>query len=162
MDPPNKEDCTILEILASRSVKWASGPWALEVILSFLVIWLVAGPFMKFSENWQLIMVLPSATITLVMVFLLVRTQTKDMLAVQIKLNEIIAALQGANNQLISVENLSEAAIAELNKRYETVATKLLKNDAISTESISSHEIVEEKNKLITPPAPSFPGTGLV
>jgi low affinity Fe/Cu permease len=89
-----------------------------------------------------------SAAVTLVMVFLLVRTQAKDTLAIQMKLNEIIGALQGANNQLISIENLSEAAIQELSKRYETVATKLMTDDAVSTEAIVSHEIVAEKEKL--------------
>ena len=102
---------------------------------------------MKFSANWQMIMGTTSSAITLVMVFLLVRTQAKDTLVMQMKLNEVIAALQGANNQLISIENLSETAVQELSKRYETVATKLLNDDTISTESIATHEIVAEEEK---------------
>ena len=139
----------MLEALTGRWVKGASSPWALEVVLLFLIAWLCAGPFMDFSEDWRAILYASSAAITLVMVFLLVRTQTKDTLAIQMKLNEIIGALKGANNQLISIENLSEIAIQELSERYETVATKLLNDDAVSTESIVSHEIVvaEEERK---------------
>ena len=147
MDNPDKENSRVLESLSKCWLKWASSPWALEVVLSFLALWLLAGPFMKFSEDWRAIIYTTSAAITLIMVFLLVRTQAKDMLAIQMKLNEVIAALQGANNQLINIENLSEAAILELSKRYETVATKLLNDDAVSTESIVSHEIVAEEEK---------------
>ena len=144
-----KKDTRMLETLTGRCVKWACSPWALEAVLLFLTAWLCAGPFMKFSAGWEAILYTSSASITLVMVFLLVRTQTKDTLAIQMKLNEIIGALKGANNQLISIENLSEIAIQELSERYETVATKLLNDDAVSTESIVSHEIVvaEEERK---------------
>jgi low affinity Fe/Cu permease len=147
MEYSNKENTKTLERLSGRWVKWASSPWALEVVLSFIALWLFTAPFMKFSADWQMIMGTTSAVITLVMIFLLVRTQAKDTLAIQMKLNEIIGALQGANNQLISIENLSEAAILELNKRYETVATKLFNDDAVSTESIVSHEIVAEEER---------------
>ena len=146
MSQPNKKT-RALESLTSCWIKWASSQWALEVVLSLLAIWLLAGPFMKLSANWQMIMSTTSSAITLVMVFLLVRTQAKDTLVMQMKLNEIIAALQGANNQLISIENLSETAVLELSKRYETVATKLMNDDSVSTESIASHEIVAEEQE---------------
>ncbi len=150
MGHPNKKTTRMLESLAGRCVKWAGSQWALEVVLSLIAIWLFVGPFVKFSTDWQMVLDTTSAVITLVMVFLLVRTQAKDTLVIQTKLNEIIAVLQGANNQLISIENLSEAAILELSKRYETIATKLLKEDAPSTESIVSHEIAAEKEKRRT------------
>jgi len=144
-----KSDTRMLEHLTTRCVKWACNPWALETVLLFIALWLCAGPLTKFSANWQAILYTASSAITLVMVFLLVRTQTKDTLAMQMKLNEIIGAIKGANNQLISIENLSEIAIQKLSKRYETVASKLLNDDAISTESIVFHEIVvaEEEKK---------------
>jgi len=142
-----QKDARMLERLATGWVKSASSQWALELVLSFFVLWLLVGPFMKFSSDWQMIMDTTSSAITLVMVFLLVRTQSKDTLVIQMKLNEVIAALQGANNQLINIENLSESAVQELSKRYETVATKLKHDDAISTESLATHEIVAEEEK---------------
>jgi len=149
MNQPAKKDTRRLEGLTTRWIRWASSPWALEVVLLSLAAWLGAGPFLNFSANWQAVLYISSAVITLVMVFLLVRTQAKDTLAMQMKLNEIIGALKGANNQLISIENLGEVAIQELSARYETVASKLLHDDAVSTESIVSHEIVvsEEEKK---------------
>ena len=147
MSHSDKKNSRMLEGLTGRCVKWASSPWALEIVLLLLAMWLIAGPFMRFSSAWQGIVGTASAAVTLVMVFMLVRTQAKDTLAMQMKLNEVIGALQGANNQLISIENLSEAAILELSKRYETIATKLQNDGAVSTESIISHEIVAEEEK---------------
>jgi low affinity Fe/Cu permease len=147
MNHASKENARIFERLSRGWVKSAGSPWAIEVVLSFIAAWLLAGPFMKFSADWQAIMCTASAAITLVIVFLLIRTQAKDTLAMQMKLNEVIGALKGANNQLISIENLSEVAILELSKRYETVATKLLSDDIVSTESIISHEIVAGEEK---------------
>ena len=147
MSHSDEKKTRMLESLAGRWVKWASSPWALEIVLSFFAIWLFIGPVMGFSASWQLIMSTTSAAVTLVMVFLLVRTQAKDMLAIQMKLNEVIGALRGANNQLISIEHLNEIEIQELSKRYKTVATKLLSDDVVSTESIVSHEIVEEEKQ---------------
>ena len=92
-------------------------------------------------------MVSISEPVMLLMVFLLVRTQSKDTLTIQMKLNEVIAALHGANNQLISIENLSEAALVEFKKRYEDVATKLASDDEVSMEAIVAHEIVENEKK---------------
>ena len=147
MDHSSKNNVRVLENLAGTWVRWASSPWALEIVFAALALWLFIGPFMKFSPEWQMSMGTPTDAITFVMVFLLVRTQAKDTLAMQMNLNEVIGALHGANNQLISIENLSEIDIQKLSKRYETVATKLLDDDIVSTESIVSHEIVEGQDK---------------
>ena len=145
MEHTNHEKAGRLEVLAGHWIKLASSRWALRAVLAFVAMWLAAGPFMRFSADWQLIMGTTSAAVTFIMVFLLVRAQAKDTLAMQMKLNEVIGALRGANNQLISIENLSEVAIHELNKRYETVATKLMDDEAVSTESIVPHEMVAKK-----------------
>jgi len=149
MNQPLKKDSRRLEELTARSIRWAGSPWALQAVFLFLTAWLVAGPYLEFSASWQSVLYISNSVITLVMVFLLVRTQAKDTLAMQMKLNEIIAAMKGANNQLINIENLGEVAIQELSERYETVATKLLNEDTVSTEAIASHEIVvsEEEKK---------------
>jgi low affinity Fe/Cu permease len=129
-----------LENLTSRVVAWASGPWALEITLLFLGVWFWAGPFLAFSEEWRAILNVVSETITLAMVFLLARTQAKDTLAMQIKLNEIVAAMHGADNQLINIESRGESAIIEMRKRYEFLAEKILNEEFMSTESISSQD----------------------
>jgi low affinity Fe/Cu permease len=135
----------IMEIIAMRSVRWASSSSALMIVTLFIFLWAVAGPFLKFSPTWQVTLSLASSSVTFLMVFLLLGVQMKDSQAMQMKLNEIIAAVQGANNQLINIEDLSERAISDLHKRYARVATHLQDQDQTiaSTEAIIAHEIAE-------------------
>src|SRR5207244_3460609 len=99
-----KGNYEVLEVVAGQSVKWATSSRALFIVFSVFGLWLAAGPFLDFSAGWQLTMGTVSAATTFLMVFLLTRVQAKDSLAVQIKLNEVIAALNGANNRLINIE----------------------------------------------------------
>ena len=147
MNQSDKQKYKMLETLAACSGNGASSSWTLLAVLVFLGVWLISGPFLEFSTEWHQIMVSISEPVMLLMVFLLVRTQSKDTLTIQMKLNEVIAALHGANNQLISIENLSEAALVEFKKRYEDVATKLASDDEVSMEAIVAHEIVENEKK---------------
>ena len=93
------------------------------------------GPMAGFSTQWQLTMDTICSITTFLIVFLLQRSQLKDSLAMQIKLSEIIAVLQGANNQLINIEELSEQQILELRKRYQHLASEL-------QEEISTHQVL--------------------
>jgi low affinity Fe/Cu permease len=109
--------------------------------------WLAMGPFLHFGNEWHFLMGTVSASITLPMVFILARTQVKDTMSIQIKLNEIVGVLKGANNQLINIEGLSESKLAEVSKRYEAVAEHLHAHQAehpVSIEAIVAHEIAEE------------------
>jgi len=146
----SNENPKFIENLTHQSVKWTSSSWAFVIVFGFTLIWLAFGPFLKFSIGWQLTMNTVSSTITFLMVFLLQRSQNKDSLAMQIKLNEVIASLKGANNHLINIENLSEAEIVALQKRYQTLATHLHDNQegVVSTEKISAEEIVQELENL--------------
>src|SRR4051812_17423530 len=73
-----------------------------------IVIWLATGPLFHFSDTWQLVVNTGTTVVTFLMVFLIQRTQNKDSLAIQLKLNEVIAALRGASNRLVNIEDLSE------------------------------------------------------
>ena len=131
-----------LENLAYRSAQWAGSPWAYLTAVGFTLIWLISGPFLHFSENWQLIMKIAGGTVTFIMVFLIQRSQNKDSLAMQIKLNEIIAALHGANNRMINIENLSEGEINSLQKDYQSLATHINKDNETSTHAVSLGEVM--------------------
>src|SRR5216117_2421264 len=72
--------------------------------VAIIVIWLATGPIFHFSDTWQLVINTGTTIITFLMVFLIQRTQNKEAMAVQVKLNEIVAALEGASNRLISAE----------------------------------------------------------
>ena len=88
------------------------------------VAWLISGPFFRYSDTWQLVMNTISSIVTFLMVFLIQRSQNKDTMAMHLKLNEIIAAVQGASNRLINVENLSEDEVRKLHERYEKLANR--------------------------------------
>lgn len=138
-----------LENLAYHSAKWASSPWAYIVAVSFTLIWLASGPFMKFSSDWELIMKTAGGAVTFLMVFLIQRSQDKNSLAMQIKLNEIIAALQGANNRLISIEDLSEGEVHSLQKNYQSLATHINQDGESSTHAVSMEEVVHKMEEAL-------------
>jgi low affinity Fe/Cu permease len=87
-----------------------------------VLIWAGIGPLFHYSETWQLVINTGTTIVTFLMVFLIQRTQNKDSLAVQLKLNEVVAALAGASNRLVNVEDLSEAELATLHRHYQVLA----------------------------------------
>lgn len=140
----HSENYRLFELIAGRMVKAASSTIVLLLVFGFFFAWLVAGPIMHYSTTWQLLMTTVSAAITYFMVFLLARSQAKDSMAMQIKLNEIIAVLSGANNHLINIENLSEAEIVEMRRRYQAAAEKVHSEHPsgdVSTETLAVHEM---------------------
>ena len=109
---------TAIARFATR-VSQASGSTAAFVVALVVVIaWAVTGPLFGFSNTWQLVINTGTTIVTFLMVFLIQRAQNKDALAIQLKLNELVAALEGASNRLISVEDLSEEELEILRKHY--------------------------------------------
>jgi low affinity Fe/Cu permease len=88
-----------------------------------VVIWAISGPFFGFSNTWQLVINTGTTIVTFLMVFLIQRSQNKDSLAIQLKLNELVAALDGASNRLIDCEGLSEDELRVLQKHYARLVT---------------------------------------
>jgi low affinity Fe/Cu permease len=113
---------SILEQLAYRVTTWTGSSWAFALALGLTIVWLITGPIAHFSDTWQLIMNTLSSVVTFLMVFLFQRSQNKDTLAMQVKLNELIAAMKGANNRMIAIEDLSEDEVRRLHDRYLKLA----------------------------------------
>ena len=108
---------------ASHAVTEQTGrPWAIGLALAIVVVWLVSGPIFGFSDTWQLVINTGTTIVTFLMVFLIQQTQNRDGLAVQLKLNELVAALEGASNRLINVENLTSEELRLLHAHYERLA----------------------------------------
>ena len=137
-----------LENLAYHSAHWAGSPWAYLPPPPPPPPRPTAGPLVQFSEGWQLIMKTASGTVTFIMVFLIQRSQDKNSTAMQIKLNEIIAALHGANNRMISIENLSEGEINALQKDYQNLATQIHKDNETSVHAVSLEEAIAHEEAL--------------
>src|ERR1051325_3059632 len=116
--------------------KWtahASGrPLTFLLACGIIVAWAATGPFFGFSDTWQLVINTSTTIITFLMVFLIQRAQNKDTLAIQMKLNEIIAAQKGASNRLISIEDLPEDEVRRLHERYLALAERACENGMIN------------------------------
>ena len=136
---PRKGVGWALEELARRVTDWTGGSWAFAVALATIVVWGVTGPLFRFSDTWQLVINTGTTIITFLMVFLIQRSQNKDSRALHLKLNEIVAALSGASNRLINVEDLTETEIRLLHDHYQRLVT-MAKRDESLTESHSVEE----------------------
>jgi low affinity Fe/Cu permease len=91
---------------------------AFLISISLILLWAVSGPLFHFSDTWQLVINTGTTIITFLMVFVIQQSQNKDSLAIQLKLNELIAAEERASNRLIVVEDLSQEELDILKKFY--------------------------------------------
>jgi low affinity Fe/Cu permease len=136
----------VLENLASVVTRWTGGTSAFAIAAATIVIWLVTGPFFGYSDTWQLIINTGTTIVTFLMVFLIQRSQNKDSLAIHLKLNEVVAALDGASNRLIEVESLSEDELNVLRRHYHKLVT-MAAHDLTLTESHSVEEAGERHRR---------------
>ena len=108
---------------AANRVTAASGSvWAFGGALLVIVAWGLSGPIFGFSDTWQLVINTGTTIVTFLMVFLIQHSQNRDTKALHIKLNELIAAMEGASNHLIDVEDLSEEQLDRLQRRFQRLA----------------------------------------
>jgi len=131
-----------LENLAHEFAHWTGSSWAFLITLTLALIWIISGPFFEFSAAWQHVMNSVSNVTAFVMVFLLQRSQNKTALAMQIKLNEIISVLKGANNHLIGLEDSSEGIIRSFQEDHQHAAMHIRDNDVASTGVISIDDMM--------------------
>src|SRR3954454_20053766 len=108
----------VLERFAAAATRWTGSAFAFVAAVSVILVWIVTGPIFHFSDTWQLVINTGTTIVTFLMVFLIQRAQNKDSLAMQIKLNELIAAIEGASNRLISAEDLSEEELRALQAHF--------------------------------------------
>ena len=110
----------------TRLAQWCSTmtgrPIAFAIASALIVVWLLTGPIFGFSDTWQLIINTSTTIITFLMVFLIQNSQNRDTQAIQIKLDELIRATQGAHVALLDLESLSERELAEIRKDYGHLA----------------------------------------
>ena len=115
---------------------------AFGLALAVVLGWALLGPLFGFSDTWQLVINTSTTIVTFLMVFLIQRTQNKDSLAIHLKLNELVSAMQGASNRLIDVEALSEKELETLHRHYAELST-LARTASDVTESHSVEEARE-------------------
>jgi low affinity Fe/Cu permease len=139
----------LLESLSIRVTEWAGSSVAFGIAAAVVLVWLVTGPLFHFSDTWQLVINTGTTIVTFLMVFLIQRAQNKDSRAMQLKLNEVVAALEGASNRLINVEDLSEDEIRVLARHYSEIARICARrSNLLESHSIEeAHERDERKAK---------------
>jgi len=138
-----KSSSDVFEKIAIALTKFSGGTTAFILALAIVIIWGITGPLFNFSETWQLVINTGTTIITFLMVFLIQRTQNKDSLAIQLKLNEIIASIYGASNKLVDIEDLSEKELETLKQHYVTLAKLFEKEKNI----LQSHTVEEAEKR---------------
>ena len=99
---------------AQKIAQWTGHPTAFLLALLVIIVWIVTGPMFNYSDTWQLVINTGTTIVTFMMVFLIQNTQNRDMLAVQLKLSELVLAMKGAKNKYASIEDLSDEELQEL------------------------------------------------
>lgn len=128
-----------LERFSHHATRATGSSMAFVLAVSVVLLWLLTGPLFGFSDTWQLVINTGTTIITFLMVFLIQRAQNKDAQAIHLKLNEIVAAMEGASNRLIDVEDLTEAEIVALQKYYRRLI-ELARTDDNLTKTHSIEE----------------------
>lgn len=108
----------LFERFAYSMTRWTGSTPTFLGALGIVVVWAALGPLFDYSDTWQLVINTGTTIVTFLMVFLIQRTQNKDSLAMQLKLNELIAITKGASNQLLNAEDLEEAELRTLHEHY--------------------------------------------
>ncbi len=109
---------------ASKATKATGSNYAFIIACVIILVWIAIGPVFHYSDTRQLVINAGTTIITFLIVFLIQKTQNKDGEAIQIKLNELVAANLAASNQIINIEDLTERELDELHEHYITLAEK--------------------------------------
>jgi low affinity Fe/Cu permease len=131
----------LMEELSARVTEWTGSTRAFLIALGAVLLWVVTGPLFHFSDTWQLVINTATTVITFLMVFLIQRSQNKSAQALSLKLNELIAAVEGASNSLIGADDMSEDELQALRKYFRELVN-MAKRDTSLTKS---HSIEEAK-----------------
>ena len=124
--------------VARRIAYLAGRPGAFMTALAVVLLWLVTGPLFGFSDTWQLVINTGTTIVTFLMVFLIQNTQNRDTEAIQIKLDELIRATQGAHNALLDLENMDDERFEQYRGSYLRLAAetrKKLQKGELDTDS---------------------------
>jgi low affinity Fe/Cu permease len=130
-----------LERLSMRVADWTGSSTAFSLAVLVILVWALTGPLFHFSDTWQLVINTGTTIITFLMVFLIQRSQNKDTRAIELKLNELVAAMEGASNRLIGIEELSESDLDTLRKHYRRLSDMAAKEMDITR----SHSLDEAR-----------------
>jgi low affinity Fe/Cu permease len=132
---------SLFEKAAKKAIAFTGSTLAFVIAVAIIVAWLISGPLFGYSDTWQLVINTGTTIVTFLMVFLIQRAQNKDSRALHLKLNELVASLNGPSNRLIDVEDLTEEELETLSNYYRHLSRLAKKEKDLSV----SHSIEEAK-----------------
>lgn len=129
--------------LAERISNIVGTSWSFMTAIALVIIWAVTGPLFGFSDTWQLVINTGTTIITFLMVFLIQNTQNREAISVQLKLDELLCAVQGARTEMINLDTLSDADLARLRKEFERLGKENGSDNmmSVSAEVTSKHSV---------------------
>ena len=139
---PVKKSGKSFDKFASVVSKATGSSYAFIVAFSLVIIWAITAPAFHFSESWQMVINIGITITTFRMFFLIQKAQNKDSLAIQLKLNELVAAHDYASNRLVNVENMTEDELKVIQKYY-TKLSDFAKNE----ESLQQSHSIDEAHE---------------
>ena len=143
---PNVGTSSFFGRLAERITRFSGSTMAFMSAVLIVLVWGITGPYFQYSETWQLVINTGTTIVTFLMVFLIQRAQNKDSLVLHLKLNELIAATQGASNRLINAQDFSEEEINLLHNFYSALV-ELAKKDSNLGQTHSVEEAQENHSE---------------
>jgi low affinity Fe/Cu permease len=134
--------------MSNKVTKATGSPMAFITALMIVIIWAVTGPIFGYSDTWQLVINTGTTIVTFLMVFIIQQSQNKDTMAIQLKLNELIASNEKASNRLIDIEDLTDEELDKIKKFYIKLADLAEKeNDVNSSHSLNEAENIHSSKK---------------
>ena len=152
MPPKRSAISALLERLSYQATRVTGTSIAFVIAVAVILVWAITGPIFNYSDTWQLVINTGTTIVTFLMVFLIQRAQNKDALAIHLKLNEIVAALEGASNRLIDVEDLTEPEIEALRKYYKRLIDLARQDDVLTTTHSIEEAATRHGTKYKRPP----------
>jgi low affinity Fe/Cu permease len=145
------------ENFASKASKAVGSPYAFVTALSLVIVWAICGPFFDFSETWQLVINTGTTIITFLMVFLIQKSQNKDSLAIQLKLNELVASNKESSNRLVDIESMTEEEMMVVQKYYQKLSELSDKHESVHTSHSLQEATENHKEKYASVPKKATP-----
>ena len=106
---------------AASASGWLGSKWAFVGAILIIVVWALTGPIFRYSDTWQLVINTGTTIITFLMVFLIQNTQNRDARAINLKLDELIHAIDTAQNQMMDIEKLSDEELDVIHDKYTQI-----------------------------------------
>jgi low affinity Fe/Cu permease len=148
MSTPINENISGFEKVSNTITFYSGSSPVFIAAVVLILIWGISGPIFSYSNTWLLIVNTGTSIITFLMVFLIQKSQNKESIAVQLKLNELIAANNNASNRLLNIQDLSEEQLNTLYEHYRTLV-ELTQKSKSTTQSHSVEDAIESTEEAM-------------